>query len=48
MSRLKCPECGLPTIEDDIDDIKYDEMLCNSCYDQWEYENEWFETQKDG
>ena len=30
--RIKCPRCGIPTIEDDNEDVAYEEMLCDDCY----------------
>ena len=29
--RLRCPGCGLPTIEDSAQDIKPEEALCAKC-----------------
>jgi formylmethanofuran dehydrogenase subunit E len=34
--RLRCPKCGIPTIEDTNEDLAPDEALCNQCYDQEE------------
>jgi len=31
-ARCKCPDCGIPTIEDLHDDLSYDERLCERCY----------------
>jgi len=31
MSRLRCPLCGVPTIEDVNEDTVEDELYCNQC-----------------
>ena len=40
MSRLRCANCGIPTIEDIHDDTKPDETLCNMCYEKQENTDE--------
>jgi len=35
--RLKCPNCGIPTIKDTNEDITKDEILCNACYEASEH-----------
>lgn len=35
--RLLCPNCGLPVLFDaDVEDLSYEERLCNSCHEAYE------------
>lgn len=36
MPRVKCPDCGIPTIED-ASHLRFDDMLCERCHKQREY-----------
>jgi hypothetical protein len=32
--RLRCPSCGMPTIEDHHDDVTAEEATCNRCLEE--------------
>lgn len=35
--KARCPDCGIPTIEDPDDEARPDEARCNRCYERGEF-----------
>lgn len=32
---INCPRCGVPTLENAPEDAEFDEVLCETCYENW-------------